>query len=108
MKIKKGDIVAVTTGKKKPAHGNYTTGEVLAVYPTTGRVLVKGVNIVTKHNRPSNANPDGGIVKKEAPIHISNVAYLDPVEKKPTKIGYKVENGVKVRYCKLSGTVIEK
>ena len=69
--------------------------------------VVKGVNIVTKHNRPSNANPDGGITKMEAPIHASNVAYLDPVEKKPTKLGYKIENGKKVRYCKLSGTVIK-
>ena len=90
MRLKKGDVVVVTTGKNKPNHGTYTTGEVLAVYPLKNRVVVKGVNIVTKHNRPSNANPDGGITKKEAPIHVSNVAYLDPVQKKPTKIGYKV------------------
>ena len=108
MRLKKGDVVVVTTGKHKPNHGTYTTGEVLAVYPTKNRVVVKGVNIVTKHNRPSNANPEGGITKQEAPIHVSNVAYLDPVEKKPTKIGYKLdENGKKVRYCKLSGTVIK-
>ena len=107
MKIKKGDIVAVISGKSKPVNGRYTTGEVLQVLPDSSRVVVKGVNIVTKHNRPSNANPDGGIEKKEAPIHISNVAYLDPVQKKPTRIGYKFENGKKVRYCKLSGTVIK-
>jgi large subunit ribosomal protein L24 len=107
MKIKKGDIVAVISGKHKPVNGKYTTGEVLQVLPNSNRVVVKGVNIVTKHNRPSNANPDGGIEKKEAPIHISNVAYFDPVEKKPTRIGYKVENGKKVRYCKLSNTVIK-
>ena len=107
MKIKKGDIVAVISGKSKPVNGRYTTGEVLQVLPNSSRVVVKGVNIVTKHNRPSNANPDGGIEKKEAPIHISNVAYLDPVQKKPTRIGYKFENGKKVRYCKLSGTVIK-
>ncbi len=107
MRLKKGDVVVVTTGKNKPNNGTYTTGEILAVYPLKNRVLVKGVNIVTKHNRPSNANPDGGITKKEAPIHVSNVAYLDPVEKKPTKIGYKMEDGKKVRYCKLSGTVIK-
>ena len=106
MRLKKGDVVVVTSGKNKPNHGTYTTGEVLAVYPLKNRVVVKGVNIVTKHNRPSNANPDGGITKKEAPIHVSNVAYLDPVQKKPTKIGYKVVDGKKVRYCKLSGTVI--
>ena len=88
MRLKKGDVVVVTTGKNKPNHGTYTTGEILAVYPLTNRVLVKGVNIVTKHNRPSNA-------------------YLDPVNKKPTKIGYKVVDGKKVRYCKSSGAVIK-
>ena len=107
MKIKKGDVVAVIAGKHAPVNGVYTTGEVLQVLYKTNRVVVKGVNIVTKHNRPSNANPDGGITKHEAPIHVSNVAYLDPVEKKPTKIGYKMEDGKKVRYCKLSGTVIK-
>ena len=107
MKIKKGDIVAIISGKHAPVNGVYTTGEVLQVLHKTNRVVVKGVNIVTKHNRPSNANPDGGITKMEAPISASNVAYLDPVEKKPTKLGYKIENGKKVRYCKLSGTVIK-
>mgnify|MGYP003425302168 CR=1 FL=1 len=92
MRIKKGDVVVVTTGKNKPNHGTYTTGEVLAVYPLQNKVVVKGVNIVTKHNRPSNANPDGGITKQEAPIHVSNVAYLDPVEKKPTKNYKGVKN----------------
>ena len=107
MRIKKGDIVAVIAGNQKPIKGNYVTGEVLQVLPKSNRVVVKGVNIVTKHNRPSNANPDGGITKKEAPIHVSNVAYLDPVNKKPTKIGYKVVDGKKVRYCKSSGAVIK-
>lgn len=107
MKLKKGDIVAVTTGKNKPVNGNFVTGEVLQVLPKSNRVVVKGVNIVTKHNKPSNANPDGGIEKREAPISVSNVAYLDPVEKKPTKLGYKIEDGKKVRFCKLSGTVIK-
>ena len=107
MKLKKGDVVAVTTGKNKPVNGNFVTGEVLQVLPKSNRVVVKGVNIVTKHNKPSNANPDGGIEKREAPISVSNVAYLDPVEKKPTKLGYKIEDGKKVRFCKLSGTVIK-
>ena len=107
MRIKKGDIVAVIAGNQKPIKGNYVTGEVLQVLPKSTPVVVQGVNIVTKHNSTSNANPDGGIEKKEAPISVSNVAYLDPVEKKPTKIGYKIENGKKVRYCKLSGTVIK-
>lgn len=102
MKIKKGDIVVIIAGEEKGE-----TGEVLQVLSKTNRVVVKGINVVTKHNRPSNANPDGGITKKEAPISISNVAYLDPVEKKPTKIGYKEVEGKKVRFCKLSGTVIK-
>lgn len=106
MRIKKGDIVAVTTGKNKPVHGKYNTGEVLLV--KGDRVIVKGINIVTKHNRPSQANPDGGIAHKEAPIHVSNVAYLDPVTKKPTRIGYQVVDGKKVRVAKASGTVIDK
>ena len=107
MRIKNGDVVIVLSGKDKGR-----TGEVLAVSSTLGRVIVKGVNIVTKHNRPSNANPDGGIEKKEAPMSVSKVAYLDPVKKKATKIGYKfVEKdgkSVKVRYCKLSDTVLDK
>jgi large subunit ribosomal protein L24 len=69
---------------------------------------VKGINIVTKHNRPSQANPDGGITHEEAPIHISNVAYLDPVTKKPTRIGYQIVDGKKVRVAKASGTIIDK
>jgi large subunit ribosomal protein L24 len=108
MKIKKGDIVVVTTGKHKPSRGNQTTGEVLAVYPKTNRVVVKGVNIVAKHSRPSQSNPDGGIIKKEAPIHVSNVAILDTVTKKPTKVGYKFVDGKKVRFAKASGTVLDK
>ena len=107
MRIKKGDVVVVLSGKDKGR-----TGEVLAVSPALGKVIVKGINIVTKHNRPSNANPDGGIEKREAAFSASKVAYLDPVQKKATKIGYKYEerNGksVKVRYCKLSGTVLDK
>ena len=102
MRIKKGDIVVIIAGAEKGQ-----TGEVLQVLRKSERVVVKGINVVTKHNRPSNANPDGGITQKEAPISISNVAYLDPVEKKATKIGYKFVDGKKVRFCKLSGTVIK-
>ena len=106
MRLKKGDVVVVTTGKNKPNHGTYTTGEILAVYPLTNRVLVKGVNIVTKHNRPSNANPDGGITKKEAPIHASNVQVLDK-NGVAGRVGYKVVDGKKVRYNKKSGEVLD-
>ena len=108
MKIKKGAIVAVISGEYAPEKGQpYKTGEVIKVYPEENKVVVKGINLVTKHNRPSQANPDGGITKIEAPIHVSNVAYLDPVKKVPTKIGYKVENGVKYRVAKKSDTVID-
>lgn len=106
MKIKKGDVVIVLSGKDKGR-----TGEVVAASPKLGKVVVKGINIITKHNRPTNANPDGGIEKREASLPVSKVAYLDPKEKKATRIGYKFieKNGktVKVRYCKLSGTVLD-
>ena len=108
MKLRKGDTVKVIAGgNSKKNNDKGKIGEILKVNAKDNTVVVEGVNIVTKHNRPTNANPDGGIEKKEAPIHISNVAYFDPVEKKPTRIGYKVENGKKVRYCKLSNTVIK-
>lgn len=121
MKIKKGDVVVITTGKDKPVRGNYKTGEVLKVYTDTNRVAVKGVNIATKHYRPSNAHPEGAIEKKEAPLHVSNVAYLDPVQKKPTKIRYEFEKDaqgnfkldakgrkIKYRVAVLSGTRLDK
>ena len=121
MKIKKGDVVAVIAGKDKAVNGVYKTGEVLKVYPATNRVIVKGINIATKHYRPSQAKPDGGIEKKEAPIHVSNVAYLDPVKKQPTRIRYEYEKdasgeykldakGKKIKYrvAVLSGTRIDK
>ena len=81
MRIKKGDTVIVISGSDKGK-----TGEVVAASPMINRVLVKGVNMVTKHMRPSNAKPDGGIEKREAPLNVSKVAYLDPKEKKATKI----------------------
>ncbi len=121
MKIKKGDVVAIIAGKDKPVNGVYKTGEVLKVYTATNRVVVKGINIVTKHYRPSNAKPEGGIEKKEAPIHVSNVAYLDPKQKKPTRIRYEYEkdadgnivkdakgNKIKYRVAVLSGTKLDK
>ena len=106
MKIKKGDVVIVLVGKDKGR-----TGEVVATSPKTSRVIVKGINIVKKHTRKSNAYPDGGIIEMEAPMNVSKVAYFDPAQKKATKLGYKFveKNGksVKVRYCKLSGTVLD-
>lgn len=100
-KIKKGDNVIIIAGKDKNK-----TGEVLKVYPKDLKILVQGVNIVKRHQKPS-ASSSGGIVEKELPIHTSNVAYLDPKQSKPTKLGYKIEDGKKVRFAKLSGTILD-
>ena len=101
-KIRKGDKVVVITGKEKGK-----TGEVLSVLREESRVLVQGVNIVKRHTRPSAANP-GGIIDKEAPLHISNVAHVDPRDDKPTRVGWKVvDAGRKVRFARRSGEVIE-
>lgn len=104
MKIKKGDTVIVTTGADV---NRGKTGTVLKVLPTEGRVVVSGVNIVKRHLKVSPQNPQG-IVTKEASIHVSNVALLDPVSNQPTKVGFKISSdGQKVRYAKRSGQVIE-
>jgi large subunit ribosomal protein L24 len=100
VRIKKGDTVVVVAGKDKKK-----TGEVLQVLPKESRVIVKDVNVVKKHQKPTQASA-GGIVEKEKSIHISNVALLDSKTQKPTKIGYKIENDKKVRFAKKSGTVL--
>jgi len=101
-KIKKGDKVVVITGRDKGK-----SGEVLKVLRDEDRVLVQGVHMVKRHTRPS-AGQSGGIVEKEAPIHISNVAHLDPKSNKPTRVGYKtLEDGRKVRVAKRSGEVLD-
>ncbi len=101
LKIKKGDQVVVLTGKDKGKKG-----EVLRVIPEDSRVLVAGVNIATKHTKPSQTTP-GGIQKVELPVHISNVAIADPKSGKPTRVGYKVlKDGKKVRVAKKSGEQI--
>ena len=99
-KIKKGDQVVVLTGKDKGRKG-----AVLKVLPTEGRVVVQGVNVVQRHTRPSQANPQGGIVTKEATIHVSNVAHVDS-NGKPTRVGFKIEGDKKVRVAKTTGEVI--
>ena len=99
-KIKKGDRVVVLAGKDKGRQGN-----VLRVFPTEHRVLVEGVNVVQRHTRPSQANPQGGIVNKEAPIHVSNVAYADR-NGEPTRVGFRMEGDKKVRFAKTTGEVI--
>jgi len=100
MKIKKGDTVRVITGKD-----NGKEGKVLSIDRKNNRVLVEGVNIITKHMKPSAANQNGGIVQKEAPIDISNVMYVH--KGKPTRIGFKIEKDKKVRFAKSTGDVID-
>ena len=101
-KIKKGDKVVVTTGRDKGKEG-----EVLRVLREDARVLVQGVNMVKRHTAPTQASP-GGIVEKEAPLHISNVAHIDPKSKAPTRVGFKLDkDGNKVRIAKRSGEAID-
>jgi large subunit ribosomal protein L24 len=101
-KIKKGDRVTVLTGRDKGK-----TGEVMRVLRDEGRVVVQGVNVVKRHQRPSAAGP-GGIIEKEAPIHVSNVAHVDPKTSRPTRVGYRmVEGNRKVRFAKRSGEIID-
>lgn len=107
LKIKKNDNVIVIAGNEKGK-----TGRVLKVFPKKQRVIVEGVNIVKRHTRPSQKNPQGGILKKEAPIHISNVMLIDPKTNERTRVGYKVildesTNKKKlVRVSKKSGEMI--
>src|SRR5262245_38361813 len=102
VKIKKGDKVVVITGRDKGK-----VGEVKRVLPDENRVIVDGVNMIKRHTKPSAGNP-GGIVEREASIHVSNVAYVDPKTDKPTRIGYRtLEDGRKVRFAKRSGEVID-
>jgi large subunit ribosomal protein L24 len=101
LKIKKGDRVVVTTGRDKGKQG-----EVIAVMPKENRALVRGVNIVRRHTRQT-AQTQGGIVSKEAPIDISNLAVEDPKDGKPTRVGFRIlEDGRKVRFAKRSGELI--
>lgn len=103
MHVKKGDKVMVISGKDKGKQG-----VVLASYPKKDRVLVEGINVVKKHSKPSQANPQGGILSQEAPIHVSNVMPLDPKSGEPTRVGYKVVDGKKVRVAKKSGETLDK
>jgi large subunit ribosomal protein L24 len=105
MHVKKDDLVQVITGKKE---NKGKQGKVLSVDTKNNRVVVEGVNIITKHIRPSNVNPEGGIVKKEGPIHASNVMLVDPKTNKPTRVGVEIKDGKKVRVSKKSGTPIDK
>ena len=99
-KIKKGDRVVVLTGRDKGK-----TGNVSRVWPKECRVLVEGVNIVQRHTRPTQADPQGGIKNKEAPLHLSNVAIVD-ANGKPTRVGFRQDGDKKVRFVKSTGEVI--
>ena len=99
-KIKKGDRVVVLTGKDKGRQG-----AVLRVLPKEDRVVVEGLNMVQRHTRPTQSDPQGGIKNKEAPIHVSNVAIVDS-NGKPTRVGFRVEGDKKVRVAKSTGEVI--
>ncbi len=102
VRIRKGDKVAVLSGRDKGK-----SGEVVKVIPKNDRAIVQGVNMVKRHTRPSGGNA-GGIVEKEATIHVSNLALVDPKDDKPTRVGVKVlEDGRKVRFAKRSGEVID-
>lgn len=101
LKIKKGDHVIVLAGRDKGKHG-----EVVKMMPKENRVLVRGVNVVRRHQRQT-ASLEGGIISKEAPIHISNLSLEDPKDGKPTRVGFKfLDDGTKVRFAKRSGEVI--
>ena len=105
MKIRKGDRVKVIAGRSKGK-----VGDVLRVLPAEQRVVVSGVNVVKRHTKPSRTN-EGGIIEREAAIHISNVALLDPnsTDDKPTKVGFKfLEDGRKVRFARASGETIDR
>ena len=102
LKFKKGDSVIVCTGRDKGK-----TGEVLKVFPARNRAIVQGVNKVKRHTKPTQTNA-GGIVEKEATIHISNLSHIDPKDDVATKIGFKfLDDGRKVRFAKRSGEIID-
>jgi large subunit ribosomal protein L24 len=99
-KIKKGDSVVLLAGKDKGR-----TGQVAKVFPKEERVLVSGLNMVQRHTKPTQGDPQGGIKNKEAPVHVSNVALVDS-KGKPTRVGFRIEGDKKVRVAKTTGEVI--
>jgi large subunit ribosomal protein L24 len=101
LKVKKGDKVVVITGRDKGK-----TGEIIEVQPTENRVKVRGVNMVKRHQKQS-MQTQGGIIEKEAPIHVSNIAHIDPKTQKPTRIGYRMDGENKVRFARSSGEKID-
>ena len=102
MKIKNGDTVYVNAGNDKGK-----TGKVLSVIPAKDRAIVEGINLVSKHTKPNAKQPQGGIIKQEAGIHISNLQLIDPKSGQPTRVGHKIVDGKKIRYAKKSGEEIK-
>ncbi|WP_135469644.1 50S ribosomal protein L24 [Crenalkalicoccus roseus] len=103
-KIRKGDRVQVLVGRDKGKRG-----EVIAVMPKEERALVRGVNMVKRHQKPTGLGRPGGILEKEAPIHLSNLALIDPKSDRPTRVGFRIlEDGTKVRVAKASGEVLDR
>ncbi|SFB34170.1 LSU ribosomal protein L24P [Lentibacillus halodurans] len=103
MHVKKGDKVKVISGKDRGKEGT-----ILEAYPKKERVLVEGVNMIKKHAKPSQDNPQGGILNQEAAVHVSNVMLVDPKSGEPTRVGYENRDGKKVRIAKKSGEAIDK
>ncbi len=101
-KIKKGDSVVVLSGKDKGR-----TGTVSQVMPKDGKILVEGINVITRHNKPTQQNPQGGIERKAAPMDISKVAVADPKDGKPTRVRFEEKDGKKVRVAVKSGETID-
>jgi len=101
LKIKSGDTVVVTAGDNKGSEG-----KVMKVIFEKNKAIVEGVNVVSKHEKPSANNPQGGIVKKEAAIHVSNLSLVDPKTGTATRVGYRMEDGKKVRFTKKSNQVL--
>ena len=102
MEIKKGDNVVVISGEEKGKKAS-----VIKTYPDKHKVVLEGVNMVSKHTKPNSKQPQGGIVKQEAPIHISNLNLLDPKTNTPTRVGYRMDGDKKVRFAKKSGEEIK-
>ena len=102
LRIKKGDNVIVIAGNDKGK-----TGKVLSVAPAENRAIVEGVNLVSKHTKPNSKAPQGGIIKKEAPINVSNLSLIDPKTNTATRVGYQIVDGKKVRIAKKSGEEIK-
>ncbi|PKP26269.1 MAG: 50S ribosomal protein L24 [Bacteroidetes bacterium HGW-Bacteroidetes-2] len=101
LKIKSGDNVTVIAGDHKGSEG-----KVMKIFLDKNKAIVEGINLVSKHQKPNAKSPQGGIVKKEAPIHISNLSLIDAKSKKATRVGYRMEGDKKVRFSKKSNEVI--